>query len=76
MAKLNIEERVANIEHHLFGFTYEEAEPIYASMMETIANMPQRTRIDYFEANKDLLAKLERVLGIEPLEYARRNWDK
>lgn len=67
MADLSIEERVANIERQLLGFSYEEAKPVYDAMKQTINSMEIRpdVRFNYFESNKELLTTLERVLGIK-----------
>lgn len=72
MSELTIEERVANIERQLFGLSYEEAKPIYDSMMEVLKKMEGKAevKICYVEANQKLLKKLERVLGIKsPLTF-------
>lgn len=74
MADLTIEERVANIERQLLGLSYEEAKPIYDCMLKTFESMDHKAeiRIAYYEANKEIVEKLERILGVQGL-MLRRN---
>jgi hypothetical protein len=60
-------ERIANMERQLFGLSYEEAKPIYDSMMETIRSMEGKTevKIQFVTANQKLIGRLERVLRIK-----------
>jgi hypothetical protein len=67
MADLSTEERVANIERQLFGLSYEEAKPIYDGILKTYESMNGKPGIitAWHDANKELVEKLERVLGIQ-----------
>ena len=60
---LELTNRIRNIEKHLFGISKEDAEPLYRQMNEIRQSLNYPLQQEYYEANKELFVKLDRILG-------------